>query len=57
MGERLGMEIVAEGVETREQLEKLQALGCDNIQGFYFAKPMAADAAFRYIQTSHHLKV
>ncbi|MFK8186271.1 MAG: putative bifunctional diguanylate cyclase/phosphodiesterase [Phormidesmis sp.] len=56
LGERLGMEIVAEGVETREQLEILRDLGCDNIQGFYFAKPMTAAAAFRYIQTSHHLK-
>lgn len=56
LGEQLGMEIVAEGVETHEQLERLRDLGCNNIQGFYFAKPMTADAAFRYIQTSQHLK-
>ena len=56
LGERLGMEIVAEGVETSDQLEILRDLGCDNIQGFYFAKPMTAAAAFRYIQTTHHLK-
>lgn len=34
--------VVAEGVETKEQLNGLQALSCDEIQGFYFAKPMPA---------------
>jgi EAL domain-containing protein (putative c-di-GMP-specific phosphodiesterase class I) len=36
----VGMSTVAEGVETREQFEALRDLGCDVIQGFYFAKPM-----------------
>ena len=38
----LGMEVVAEGVETRDQYEKLISLGCDIIQGFYFSKPLPA---------------
>jgi EAL domain-containing protein (putative c-di-GMP-specific phosphodiesterase class I) len=35
--------VVAEGVEDEETLKALQALGCDEIQGFYFAKPMLAE--------------
>ncbi|UTD26582.1 bifunctional diguanylate cyclase/phosphodiesterase [Bradyrhizobium sp. WD16] len=40
---------VAEGVETREQLDSLRRLGCDLIQGYYFAKPMPADAVAGYL--------
>ena len=36
----LNMEIVAEGIETEDQVNFLRNLGCDMIQGFYFAKPM-----------------
>lgn len=34
------LSVVAEGVETREQLERLREIGCDYVQGYYFAKPM-----------------
>jgi diguanylate cyclase (GGDEF)-like protein len=40
----LGMTVVAEGVETAEQRLELAALGCDFCQGFFFARPMSADA-------------
>jgi predicted signal transduction protein with EAL and GGDEF domain len=41
----LGMAVVAEGVETREQLATLKMLGCDFVQGYLFARPMDAGAA------------
>lgn len=45
LGKALGMQVVAEGVETAEQLEFLMDVGCELVQGYYFARPMpAADA-------------
>ena len=53
LADSLGMDIVAEGVETIEQLEGLRALGCQNVQGFYFARPMTPEDALRFIQESN----
>ncbi|MCH7936775.1 MAG: EAL domain-containing protein [Proteobacteria bacterium] len=43
MGHSFGMEITAEGVETEEQLTFLRSLGCDEIQGYYFSRPLPED--------------
>ncbi len=43
MAKKLGFETVAEGVETKEQLEYLAGISCDLIQGFYLGKPMAKE--------------
>ena len=40
MAHDIGAKVVAEGVETKEQLEFLQSVDCDMIQGYYFYKPM-----------------
>ena len=40
LAKKLGMEIVAEGIETREQVDFLAKQNCDLIQGFYFSKPL-----------------
>ena len=45
----LKMEVVAEGVETADQLECLRAAGCDEVQGFYYARPMPADEFMAFI--------
>ena len=42
MGRSLSMTVVAQGVETREQAEFLRTHACDELQGFYFKKPLAA---------------
>ncbi|MFN8034496.1 MAG: PAS domain S-box protein [Acidimicrobiia bacterium] len=39
LGHALGLRVVAEGVETQEQIVELEALGCDDAQGFFFASP------------------
>src|SRR5207237_3872014 len=38
----LGLQTVAEGIETLGQVDRLRALGCDHLQGFYFAEPLTA---------------
>lgn len=40
MSHSIGLDIIAEGVETQEQLEFLSECGCNTVQGFYYAKPM-----------------
>jgi len=43
LGRGLGLDVVAEGVETREQLEFLATHGCDQIQGYVFSRPLPAE--------------
>ena len=50
MGHSLHMQIIAEGVETDQQLEILKKQGCDLIQGYYFSKPLPADELLQYVR-------
>ncbi|HEV2079753.1 MAG TPA: EAL domain-containing protein [Allosphingosinicella sp.] len=45
----LGLEVLAEGVERKAQIEVLRAIGCDTFQGFAFAPPMAEAEFFRWV--------
>ena len=49
MSHSMGIKVVAEGVETGEHVTKLCDLGCDRLQGYYFARPLAADAIPEFI--------
>ena len=50
LGRSLGLDVLAEGVETEKQLRYLQELGCDGVQGYYFSPPLPAEA-FKYFVT------
>jgi EAL domain-containing protein (putative c-di-GMP-specific phosphodiesterase class I) len=52
MAHTLGSIVVAEGVETEAQAELLRSLGCEQAQGYYFAKPMP-EADLRTLLASH----
>lgn len=51
MAKALDLTVVAEGVETRKQLDTLTALSCDHAQGYYFSKPVSASAARAMLMT------
>jgi diguanylate cyclase (GGDEF)-like protein len=50
MGRSLSLTVVAQGVETRDQAEFLRQHACDELQGFYFNKPLAADQFGQLLQ-------
>jgi len=50
LARNLGLEVVAEGIETVMQLNQLKALGCEQGQGHYFSEPVSGDSATELIQ-------
>lgn len=55
LGHSLDIEVVAEGVETREQFTQLAAEGCDEVQGYLFGPPLTADDFEALIEKGHTL--
>jgi EAL domain-containing protein (putative c-di-GMP-specific phosphodiesterase class I) len=51
----LKLKVVAEGVETREQLELLAANGCDEIQGYYFSAPTTAEECAKMLRENRRI--
>ena len=52
LAHKLEMKVIAEGVETEQQLIYLKALECDYIQGYYFSKPLPKDEAEAFLESS-----
>jgi EAL domain-containing protein (putative c-di-GMP-specific phosphodiesterase class I) len=50
MGHELGMHVIAEGVETEEQLKLLRSYGCDSAQGYLFSRPIPAQAMVNWLE-------
>lgn len=50
LGDALGMDVTAEGIETEGQLRFLQAAGCETLQGFLFSRPIPADEITRRLE-------
>jgi EAL domain-containing protein (putative c-di-GMP-specific phosphodiesterase class I) len=50
LGHGLNLKVIAEGVETPEQLEFLRSVECDGLQGYLFSPPVAAQAATEIIK-------
>jgi diguanylate cyclase (GGDEF)-like protein len=53
LAHNLGIEVVAEGVETISQLRQLTALGCEYAQGYLFSEPLSEEAADRLVASGH----
>lgn len=56
MAKKLGMHTIAEGIETKEQGDFLRSVGCEYGQGYYYARPMPADAFTNLLMARENVK-
>ena len=54
LGHNLGLEVVAEGVESEQVLQQLRDIGCDVAQGYAVSRPLDAEQFVKWLNTSHH---
>jgi diguanylate cyclase (GGDEF)-like protein/PAS domain S-box-containing protein len=57
LGHQFQLKVIAEGVETKGQLDFLRANGCDEIQGYYLSRPLPADEFIKFINGNPMLKM
>ena len=55
MGARMGLRVVAEGVESYREMQWLQTLGCHEVQGFFISRPLADQDLLQFIELRHAL--
>ena len=55
MARIIGLPVIAEGVETKKQADYLRDIGCENVQGFYYSKPLPASAFGQLLQQEGHV--
>jgi EAL domain-containing protein (putative c-di-GMP-specific phosphodiesterase class I) len=55
LGHRLDMKVIAEGVETLEQLDFLRIRGCDEIQGYFYSRPLVATDFLKFVLSDPQL--
>jgi len=55
MAHKMGLKVVAEGIETAEQRDLLFGIGCDYGQGYYFSRPLAVDDFERLVKEQKDL--
>ena len=55
LAHKLGLDVVAEGVETEAQLKYLLSIGCEKIQGYLISKPLPADELASFIRDNPQL--
>jgi EAL domain-containing protein (putative c-di-GMP-specific phosphodiesterase class I) len=55
LGQGLNLKVIAEGVETQQQLRFLMDNGCEEMQGYYFSHPLPADEFEKLLQTGRKL--
>ncbi|TXN34578.1 EAL domain-containing protein, partial [Methylobacterium sp. WL93] len=51
LGKSLGMTTVAEGVETADQMERIRAEGCTDVQGYLISKPVPASEVLKFLSS------
>jgi EAL domain-containing protein (putative c-di-GMP-specific phosphodiesterase class I) len=57
MAKNLNLEVLAEGVETQNQLNFLKMHECGDVQGFYFSKPLTTDELENFLMNPSNIKV
>ena len=55
LGHKLGLEVIAEGVETQEQITLLKEYACDQIQGFVLSKPLEINKFEELVEKSYSI--